>query len=81
MAGQKQATDEQIYVVKDTITFVNPPGVEFKAPHMKDWAHAMSQPAKGSTLTVHKGDLLRAKTPEAAAVLAKLAQEKKIDAQ
>jgi hypothetical protein len=66
--------EEQIYVVNaDSLKFENPPGVLFKAAHMKDWAEATSQPAKGSTLTVHKGVLLRARTPEAAALLATLA--------
>lgn len=74
--------EEQVYVVKEkTLMFPNPPGIEFKTPHMPDWAAAMSQPAKGSTLTVYQGDLLRATTAPAQTVLADLAKAEKIAAQ
>ena len=60
---------EEIKVAADQVLAV-PAGVEYKAPHMADWVEA-----RPGLLSVHAGDLLRAKTPEAKAAIAQISDE------
>ncbi len=56
---------EQVHDVTSPVaTFMVPAGVEYLAPHMPDWAAAPE-----GLLTVHAGDKLRGKTPEAIAAI------------